>query len=136
MGKIVISENITLDGVVQDPTGEEGFKHGGWFLEVERQGPPRMGKDRVPRGARGRSSAAGSAKLRIFRSGVVVTTWRVGRPVAGLAQVRCVFDSALDGPDWTNATVIKGDAVERSRISSRGSTGRSSSTAAVSLSAP
>lgn len=31
MGKIVVSENITLDGVIQDPTGEEGFGAGGWF---------------------------------------------------------------------------------------------------------
>ena len=31
MGKIVISENVSLDGVVQDPTGGEGFRHGGWF---------------------------------------------------------------------------------------------------------
>ena len=34
MGRIVISENVSLDGVVQDPTGEEGFRHGGWFLQV------------------------------------------------------------------------------------------------------
>jgi dihydrofolate reductase len=31
MGKIIVSENITLDGVIQDPTGEEGLEHGGWF---------------------------------------------------------------------------------------------------------
>jgi len=31
MGKIIISENVSLDGVVQDPTGEEGFRLGGWF---------------------------------------------------------------------------------------------------------
>ena len=31
MGKIVISQNVSLDGVVQDPNGEEGFRHGGWF---------------------------------------------------------------------------------------------------------
>ena len=31
MGKIVVSENVSLDGVTQDPTGEEGFRHGGWF---------------------------------------------------------------------------------------------------------
>ena len=31
MAKIVISQNVSLDGVVQDPTGEEGFRHGGWF---------------------------------------------------------------------------------------------------------
>src|SRR5215217_6973693 len=34
MGKIVITENVSLDGVVQDPTGEEGFRHGGWFAQV------------------------------------------------------------------------------------------------------
>ena len=34
MGKIVVSDNISLDGVVQDPTGEEGFGHGGWFDEI------------------------------------------------------------------------------------------------------
>jgi hypothetical protein len=34
MGRIVISENVSIDGVVQDPTGEEGFKHGGWFAQV------------------------------------------------------------------------------------------------------
>jgi hypothetical protein len=33
MGKIVISENVSLDGVVEDPTGEEGFRHGGWFSQ-------------------------------------------------------------------------------------------------------
>ena len=31
MGKIIVSENVSLDGVVQDPTGEEGFRLGGWF---------------------------------------------------------------------------------------------------------
>ena len=31
MGKIVISTNLSLDGVVQDPDGQEGFEHGGWF---------------------------------------------------------------------------------------------------------
>jgi hypothetical protein len=34
MGKIVVSENVTLDGVVEDPTGEEGFTHGGWFSQI------------------------------------------------------------------------------------------------------
>src|SRR5207302_8054542 len=33
MGKIVISENVSLDGVVEDPTGEEGFRHGGWGVQ-------------------------------------------------------------------------------------------------------
>src|SRR6202042_2792911 len=31
MGKIVVSQNVSLDGVVEDPSGEQGFRHGGWF---------------------------------------------------------------------------------------------------------
>src|SRR5829696_4402526 len=34
MGRIIVSENVTLDGVAQDPTGEEGFKHGGWIAQM------------------------------------------------------------------------------------------------------
>jgi len=34
MGKIIVSENVSLDGVVQDPTGDEGFRHGGWFAQM------------------------------------------------------------------------------------------------------
>ena len=33
MGKIVVSQNVTLNGVVEDPSGEGGFRHGGWFLQ-------------------------------------------------------------------------------------------------------
>jgi hypothetical protein len=35
MGRIVMSgsQNVSLDGVVQDPDGAEGFSHGGWFVE-------------------------------------------------------------------------------------------------------
>ncbi len=49
MGKIVISENVSLDGVVQDPTGEEGFRHGGRFNQLGGPGPRRVGRgDKKP----------------------------------------------------------------------------------------
>ncbi len=38
MGKIIISENVTLDGVVQDPAGDEGFRHGGWVGRIGGRG--------------------------------------------------------------------------------------------------
>jgi hypothetical protein len=38
MGKIVVSENVTLDGVVQDPAGAEGFGRGGWVGRVGERG--------------------------------------------------------------------------------------------------
>lgn len=34
MGRIVVSTNVTLDGVIEDPTGQEGFAHGGWFEQM------------------------------------------------------------------------------------------------------
>jgi hypothetical protein len=42
MGKIVVSENVTLDGVVEDPSGDEGFRHGGWVGQVKDR--PAVGK--------------------------------------------------------------------------------------------
>ena len=36
MGRIVVTEFVSLDGVVEAPGGGEGFKHGGWSLEIER----------------------------------------------------------------------------------------------------
>jgi dihydrofolate reductase len=36
MGRIIVSENLSLDGVVQDPTGDEGFRVGGWFTQGDR----------------------------------------------------------------------------------------------------
>jgi dihydrofolate reductase len=37
MGRIVFSTNTTLDGVSQDPTGEEGFEFGGWFNHISEE---------------------------------------------------------------------------------------------------
>src|SRR5438874_1569026 len=38
MGRIIISENVTLDGVIQDPAGDEGFRHGGWIGRIGDRG--------------------------------------------------------------------------------------------------
>jgi dihydrofolate reductase len=38
MGKIIFSENVTLDGVIEDPAGAEGFKHGGWVGRIGDRG--------------------------------------------------------------------------------------------------
>jgi len=42
MGKIVVSENVTLDGVIQDPAGDEGFRAGGWVGLIKDS--PQLGK--------------------------------------------------------------------------------------------
>ena len=37
MGRIVVTEFVSLDGVMEDPGGAEDFKHGGWSLEISRE---------------------------------------------------------------------------------------------------
>jgi hypothetical protein len=46
MGKIIISDNVSLDGVIQDPAGDEGFRHGGWVGGAT-SGSPRGGHPEV-----------------------------------------------------------------------------------------
>jgi hypothetical protein len=62
MGKIVISEDVSLDGVVEDPTGEEGFNQGGWFLRV-------TDKDRVERAKVALAEAPHTEALLLGRRG-------------------------------------------------------------------
>ncbi len=46
MGTIVISDNVSLDGVIQDPAGDEGFRHGGWVgLIKDRPGANKLALD-------------------------------------------------------------------------------------------
>jgi hypothetical protein len=63
MGKIVISENVSLDGVIQDPTGEEGFRHGGWFSQIGDKDREAWAKVEFEGGAGRRGAAAGCTEL-------------------------------------------------------------------------
>jgi hypothetical protein len=91
MGKIVISTNVSLDGVVQDPTGEEGFRFGGWFGEFG-------GKDLEEWAKVSLGEALGTEALLLGRRSdewfaVDVPERRVGGQAEQPAQVRRVLDS-------------------------------------------
>jgi len=110
MGKIVISENASLDGVVQDPTGEEGFSFGGWFGQIgdkDREGWAQAGFDEAL-GAEafllGRRTEQWLAARWLSRSG----EW--ADRLNGLPKY--VVSSTLEEPKWTNSTVLKGDVVK------------------------
>jgi dihydrofolate reductase len=108
MGKIVISENVSLDGVVQDPTGEEGFRHGGWFTQIgdkDREGWAKVGFD----------EALGAEALLLGRRSYefLAARWpsRSGEWADRLNSLpKYVVSSTLVDPVW-NATVLKGEVV-------------------------
>src|ERR1700722_8941585 len=111
MGKIVISTNMSLDGVVQDPDGEEGFKLGGWFGQFG-------GKDLEPWSKIMLEEALGTEALLLGRRSDewFATRWssRPGEWADKLNSLpKYVVASTLEEPRWGNATVLRGDVVEQ-----------------------
>ena len=107
MGKIVISANVSLDGVAQDPTGEEGFRHGGWFNDM-------TDTDRAARAALGTDEARRASALLMGRrsDAYFAPRWlpREGEWADRLnALPKYVVSSTLEEPQWSNATVLRGD---------------------------
>jgi dihydrofolate reductase len=110
MGKIVISENVSLDGVTQDPTGEEGFRHGGWFLQVGDKDREEWGKVEYAEALGTEALLLGRRSYEYFAAG-----W-ASRPGEWADRLRSlpkyvVSSTPLVGPDWKNSTVLKGDVV-------------------------
>jgi dihydrofolate reductase len=110
MGKIVISQNVSLDGVVEDPTGEDGFQHGGWFEQF-------MGKDREAWAKAEFAEALGAEALLLGRrtDEYFGSRWASQRGDWAdrlNALPKYVVSSTLVDPVWTNVTVLKGDVVE------------------------
>jgi dihydrofolate reductase len=110
MGKIIISENISLDGVVQDPTGEEGFGRGGWFLEVGQQDREAWAKLEL-------DEALGATALLLGRrtDEFFAARWlsRSGEWADRLNSLpKYVVSSTLQEPKWSNSTVLKGEVAD------------------------
>jgi dihydrofolate reductase len=109
MGKIVISEHVTLDGVVEDPTGEEGFRHGGWFAQVGDEDREAIYKAALDESRRAEGLLLGRRSYEFF-----ATRWpsRTGELADRLNRMpKYVVSSTLADPGWNNTTVIKRDAV-------------------------
>jgi dihydrofolate reductase len=110
MGKIVITTNVSLDGVVEDPDGAEGFGRGGWFLQAG-------GKDLEEWGKIEYAEALGTAALLLGRRSDewFGTRWaaRPGEFAARLNLLpKYVVSTTLQDPRWTNVTVLTGDVVD------------------------
>ncbi len=113
MGKLVVSQFITVDGVVEDPGGSEGFERGGWAFEFER-GPEGdqfkldelMAADAL---LLGRITYEGFAAAWPEREGEFADKFN--------EMPKYVVSSTLADPDWNNTTVLGDDiAAEVERI--------------------
>jgi dihydrofolate reductase len=107
MGKIVVSDNVSLDGVIQDPAGDEGFGRGGWVgLIKDRPGANKLALD----------EALGAEAMLLGRRSY---EWMAGRWPSRSGELadrlnsmpKYVVSSTLEAPDWKNSTVLKGAVV-------------------------
>jgi dihydrofolate reductase len=108
MGKIVVSAIVSLDGVVEDPTGEEGFRQGGWFTEItdtDRAAWAEVGLDEA---RRAEALLMGRRTDEYFAERWLVRTGEWADRLNGMPKY--VVSSTLENAKWSNSTVLSGDA--------------------------
>lgn len=110
MGKIVVTEFISLDGVIEDPGGSEDYRHGGWTFEI----------DRGAEGDKFKLDEVFEAEAQLFGRTTYegfAAAWpsREGDPAMGefAKQIntmpKYVYSRTLEDPTWQNTTVLAGD---------------------------
>lgn len=107
MGKLVVTEFITLDGVIEDPGGAEQFERGGWAFQFDRgdQGDKLKFDELMASDAQllGRVTYEGFAKAWPTMEG----TGEFGEKMN--AMPKFVVSATLQDPTWNNTTVLEGD---------------------------
>ena len=107
MGKVVITEFVSLDGVMEDPGGAEDYEHGGWTFAIDR------GKD----GDRFKADEGDAAEAlllgrRTYEGFAAAWPTMQGEFADKFnAMPKYVVSSTLSDPQWTNSTVLRGDLV-------------------------
>ena len=108
MGRIVVTEFVSLDGVMEDPGGAEDYRHGGWTFEIDRG--PEGNKFKLDEALDaealllGRVTYEGFAAAWPSREGDFADKFNT--------MPKYVVSSTLEKPDWSNSTVLKGDLAD------------------------
>ena len=108
MGRIVVTEFVSLDGVMEDPGGDSTFKHGGWTFEIE-QG--QEGADfKLDETRKSEALLLGRKTYEGFAKAWPSVEGEFGDMFNNMPKY--VVSSTLDKADWKNSTVLKGDVVK------------------------
>src|SRR5690348_5110268 len=107
MAKIIVSENVTVDGVVHDPTGEEGTAGGGWFTRVGPADREAFGEAALEEADAAEAFLMGRRTYEFLASRWPARTGPLASRLAGITKY--VVSTTLAAPAWDNTTVIRGD---------------------------
>ena len=111
MGQIVITTNVSLDGVVQDPDGAEGFRLGGWFGQFGGKDLEAWAQVELKEALEAEALLMGRRSDEWFAA-----RWlsRSGEFADRLNQLpKYVVSSTLHESRWSNSTVLNGNAVDQ-----------------------
>src|SRR5881392_262024 len=111
MGKIVISENVTLDGVVQDPAGVEGFRLGGWIGRIGDRGRQEAAKVALDEALCAEAFLLGRRSYEFLAARWPSRSGPLADRLNSLPKY--VVSSTLEDPVWNNTTVIRGDVINK-----------------------
>ncbi|MDX6369103.1 MAG: hypothetical protein QOG93_605 [Gaiellaceae bacterium] len=107
MGRIVVTEFMSLDGVIEDPGGSENFKHGGWSFATRGEEGAQFKLEETRSSAAlllGRVTYEGFAEAWPSRDGEFADKFN--------SMPKYVVSSTLEQAEWNNSTVLKGDLAE------------------------
>jgi dihydrofolate reductase len=113
MGRIVVTEFVTVDGVMEDPGGGETFDRGGWAFKFERG--PDGDKYKLDELLEAEALLLGRVTYQGFASAWPTVTDEVGFADKMNNMPKYVVSSTLKDAEWNNSTVISGDVVEEVR---------------------
>jgi dihydrofolate reductase len=118
MAKLIVTEFVSLDGVMEDPGGAEDFKYGGWTFEIDRGEGDKLKLDETMETDAlllGRKTYEGFAAAWPSREGEFADKFNT--------MPKYVVSSTLEDPEWTNTTVLRGDPVDAVRKLKEGQSG-------------
>ena len=108
MAKIVLSDNISLDGVIQDPAGDEGFPRGGWVGLIKDR--PELAKLALDEALRSEAMLMGRRTYEWFAARWPSRTGELADRLNSLPKY--VVSSTLEDPTWSDTTVVRGDVLD------------------------
>lgn len=109
MGRIVVSEFVSLDGVIEDPAGAEGFERGGWVGQVGGDGE--LAKAKLDEALGAEALLLGRRSYDFFAARWPSRTGELADRLNGLPKY--VVSSTIDDPGWGESTVLMGDVAKR-----------------------
>ncbi|MGB7588767.1 MAG: dihydrofolate reductase family protein [Solirubrobacterales bacterium] len=109
MGKIVVTEFVSLDGVMEDPGGAEDYRHGGWTFDFDRGEGDKFKLDEI---VEAEAQLLGRVTYEAFAKAWPTMSDPVGFADKMNAMPKYVVSSTLSEAGWNNSTILRGDVAE------------------------